>query len=163
GLAAGAGEALAAARAGDAPQLLLLDLHLDGIEGTALYPRLCERWQATPPVILVTAERDEALRELCEQSGWGLLSKPVKPPARRQARGRFPLARVVGRPVRVGARLVEPAVGQALHRPVLQRRPPRQARREQRGFSRALGGEPGERGAAAPPHGLRLVDGVGRL
>lgn len=98
GLAAGAGEALAAARAGDAPQLLLLDLHLDGIEGTALYPRLCERWQATPPVILVTAERDEALRELCEQSGWGLLSKPVKPPALRALMTQLLLTRTLPAP-----------------------------------------------------------------
>lgn len=82
-LAAGAAEALAAAAPGAAPDLLLLDVHLAGVEGPALYPRLCERWQAKPPVILVTAERDETLRAQAQENGWGFLSKPVRPPALR--------------------------------------------------------------------------------
>lgn len=82
-LASGAGEALAAARAGGAPQLLLLDVLLDGTDGPSLYPRLCESWGAAPPVILVTAERDEDLRARAQARGWGFLTKPVRPPALR--------------------------------------------------------------------------------
>ncbi len=82
-LAGDAGEALALANAGNAPDLLVLDVLLDGIEGPALYPRLCERWRASPPVVLVTAERDEALRALAQAQGWGFLTKPVRPPALR--------------------------------------------------------------------------------
>ena len=84
GLAAGADAALAAADAARAPDLLLLDVHLVGeLDGPALYPHLCERWQSRPPVILVTAERDEALREQAQRNGWGFLLKPVRPPALR--------------------------------------------------------------------------------
>ena len=82
-LAAGAGDALASAQAGDAPDLLVLDVLLDGIDGPALYPRLCEIWKASPPVVLVTAERDESLRDLASDKGWGFLTKPVRPPALR--------------------------------------------------------------------------------
>jgi histidine kinase len=83
GLAAGAAEALAAANPGDVPDLLLLDVRLAGVEGPALYPRLCERWRGEPPVVLVTAERDDALRALAQENGWGFLPKPVRPPALR--------------------------------------------------------------------------------
>ena len=79
----GAGEAMALAQAGNAPDLLVLDVLLDGIEGPALYPRLCERWRASPPVVLATAERDEALRARAQAEGWGFLTKPVRPPALR--------------------------------------------------------------------------------
>jgi histidine kinase len=83
GLAAGASEALAMARPGDAPQILLLDVLLNGADGPSLYPRLCEAWGDSPPVILVTAERDEALRALAQAEGWGFLNKPVRPSALR--------------------------------------------------------------------------------
>ncbi|MFT3763591.1 MAG: PAS-domain containing protein [Pseudoxanthomonas sp.] len=83
GLAAGADEALAAAAPGAAPDLLLLDVHLGERDGPSLYPLLCERWHAAPPVVLVTAERDEALRAQAQQNGWGFLPKPVRPPALR--------------------------------------------------------------------------------
>jgi len=80
--AGGGGAAHAAATNGArAPDLLLLDAHLDGVEGSDLYPQLCELWHAAPPVILVTAERDEALR--ARECNWGFLPKPVKPPALR--------------------------------------------------------------------------------
>ncbi|MFT3790843.1 MAG: PAS-domain containing protein [Rudaea sp.] len=82
---AGGGGAAQAAAAGGArvPDLLLLDAHLDGIEGSDLYPQLCGLWRAVPPVILVTAERDETLRAHALECGWGFLPKPVKPPALR--------------------------------------------------------------------------------
>ncbi len=81
--ACGADEALAAATPGNAPELLLLDVHLGDIDGPALYPQLCERWQAKPPLILVTAERDDALRALAANHDWGFLPKPVRAPALR--------------------------------------------------------------------------------
>jgi histidine kinase len=83
GLAAGAGAALAAASAGDAPELLLLDVRLGETTGPQLYPHLVQRWGSAPPVILVTAEHDAPLRELADAQGWGFLSKPVRPPALR--------------------------------------------------------------------------------
>ncbi len=75
--------ALDAARAGDAPELVLLDVRMGDYHGPALYAALCERWHAQPPVILVTAERDDALKALALENGWGFLSKPVRPPALR--------------------------------------------------------------------------------
>ncbi|MCY1383474.1 Response regulator receiver domain protein [compost metagenome] len=66
-----------------APDLLLLDVRLGDTDGPTLYARLCERWGHAPPVILVTAERDEALRALALERGWGFLAKPVKPAALR--------------------------------------------------------------------------------
>lgn len=83
GFTGNAGEAMASAHAGAAPDVLVLDVLLDGIDGPTLYPRLCERWQATPPVVLVTAERDDALREQAQARGWGFLTKPVRPPSLR--------------------------------------------------------------------------------
>uniref|UniRef100_UPI002148F6E4 hybrid sensor histidine kinase/response regulator n=1 Tax=Tahibacter caeni TaxID=1453545 RepID=UPI002148F6E4 len=84
GLAAGADAALAAASERRAPDLVLLDIHLAGpLDGPALYPQLCARWRSRPPVILVTAERDGTLRARTQQEGWGLLHKPVRPPALR--------------------------------------------------------------------------------
>lgn len=83
GLAAGPDAALEAATAGGSPDLLLLDVRLGDTDGPTLYTRLCERWGSAPPVILVTAERDEALRTLALERGWGFLAKPVKPAALR--------------------------------------------------------------------------------
>lgn len=86
-LAAGPDDALAAARPGGAPRLLLLDVRLGDITGPELYPRLVERWgvprDADCGVILVTAEQDDATRSLARQYGWGYLPKPVKPAALR--------------------------------------------------------------------------------
>ena len=83
GLAAGPDEAMAAAAAGQAPDLLLLDVRLGDADAPTVYTRLCERWVGAPPVILVTAERDDALRALALERGWGFLAKPVKPAALR--------------------------------------------------------------------------------
>jgi histidine kinase len=82
-LAAGVNEALAAAQAGDAPGILLLDVRLGPTTGPELYARLAERWGHDVPVILVTAERDDAVRALAHERGWGFLSKPVRPAALR--------------------------------------------------------------------------------
>lgn len=82
-LAAGPDEAMRAAIKGAAPDLLLLDVRLGDTDGPTLYTHLCERWGSAPPVILVTAERDDALRALALERGWGFLAKPVKPAALR--------------------------------------------------------------------------------
>lgn len=81
--AGGAPEALATATRGNAPQLVLLDVHLGQLYGPDVYTQLCERWGSAPPVILLTAERDATLRRQAAERGWGFLAKPVRPPALR--------------------------------------------------------------------------------
>ncbi|RGE42979.1 response regulator [Comamonas testosteroni] len=75
--------ALAKAAAGNAPQLVLLDVHLGQHYGPDIYTQLCERWGQQPPVILLTAEGDSTLRRQAAERGWGFLAKPVRPPALR--------------------------------------------------------------------------------
>lgn len=75
--------ALAQAMPGNAPQLVLLDVHLGTHYGPDVYTLLCERWGSSPPVILLTAERDATLRRQAAERGWGFLAKPVRPPALR--------------------------------------------------------------------------------
>lgn len=83
-LSDGPGAALGAASPGTCPDLLLLDVRMGGVlDGPALYPELCERWGKAPPVILITAERNDELRARAQARGWGFLSKPVRPPALR--------------------------------------------------------------------------------
>ncbi len=82
-LADGPQAALEIASTFNVPQLLLLDVRMGQWHGPDLYEQLCELWQARPPVILVTAERDDALKEHAAENGWGFLSKPVRPPALR--------------------------------------------------------------------------------
>jgi len=83
-LAGGATEALGQARPGQAPQLVLLDVHLGGGQhGPDVYTELCQRWCQAPAVILVTAERDATLRRQAAERGWGFLAKPVRAPALR--------------------------------------------------------------------------------
>ncbi|WP_368565426.1 NahK/ErcS family hybrid sensor histidine kinase/response regulator [Pseudoxanthomonas sp. UTMC 1351] len=82
-LAAGVNEALAAAQPGGAPGILLLDVRLGQTTGPELYTELAERWGQDTAVILVTAERDDAVRALARERGWGFLSKPVRPAALR--------------------------------------------------------------------------------
>jgi histidine kinase len=68
---------------GNVPQLVLLDVHLGTHYGPDVYTLLCERWGSSPPVILLTAERDATLRRQAAERGWGFLAKPVRPPALR--------------------------------------------------------------------------------
>ena len=82
-VAGGPPEALAAARVGEAPQIVLLDVRMGTVHGPHLYARLCELWGQRPPVILVTAESDEALRHEATENGWGLIPKPVRAAALR--------------------------------------------------------------------------------
>lgn len=82
-LAAGPEQALAAAQAAQAPELVLLDARMGERAGPALFAQLCGRWNAEPRAILVSAEPDPALRALAQGQGWGFLSKPVRAPALR--------------------------------------------------------------------------------
>ncbi len=82
-LADGPQAALEIASTFNVPQLLLLDVRMGQWHGPDLYEQLCELWQARPPVILVTAERDDALKAHAAENGWGFLPKPVRPPALR--------------------------------------------------------------------------------
>lgn len=82
-LADGPQAALEAALHESVPELVLLDVRMGDFDGPSLYERLCVLWQARPPVILVTAERDGALKARAADMGWGFLSKPVRPPALR--------------------------------------------------------------------------------
>ncbi|QHG88147.1 PAS-domain containing protein [Xanthomonas sp. NCPPB 1638] len=79
----GPDDALATATAGEAPELLLLDVRMGAHYGPMLLPQLVGHWQREPRVILVTAEPSSALRDHAREAGWGFLSKPVRPPALR--------------------------------------------------------------------------------
>jgi len=67
------------------PTLALIDLHMPGTDGLAALRSL--RADADPrlaalPVYLLTAERNEELREACAQAGaTGFIDKPLKPGA----------------------------------------------------------------------------------
>jgi histidine kinase len=82
-LADGPQAALEIASAFNVPRLLLLDVRMGHWHGPDLYEHLCGLWNARPPVILVTAERDDTLKAHAAENGWGFLSKPVRPPALR--------------------------------------------------------------------------------
>ncbi len=80
---ASADEALVAASTQAIPDLLLLDYRLGDTNGPDALPELQARWGRAVPVVLVTAERDEALRVRARAAGWGFLPKPIRPAALR--------------------------------------------------------------------------------
>ena len=82
-LAGGPQAALDLAAPGNAPRLLLLDVRMGAFHGPDLYGQLCAIWGQQPLVLLVTAERDNALRRQAAERGWGFLLKPVRPSALR--------------------------------------------------------------------------------
>jgi histidine kinase len=85
-LAASAAEALrAATQDAGAPDLLLLDHRLPDGKGPEVVPELFRRWGVEVPVIMLSAERDPALREKVQANGWGFLAKPVNPAKLRAA------------------------------------------------------------------------------
>jgi len=79
----GSVEALALARAQPRPDLILLDYRLGEDTGFALAPRLEEIWQALPPIVLVSADRNPSLRRMAAEQGWSFLPKPLRPAALR--------------------------------------------------------------------------------
>ncbi|TDK21076.1 response regulator [Luteimonas aestuarii] len=82
-LAAGANAARSAARRGDAPDLVLLDLHLGKDSGPDVFAALVAAWGSTTQVILLTGDRSDAAQALARNRGWHYLPKPVRPPALR--------------------------------------------------------------------------------
>lgn len=81
--AGGADAARAQAVSGEAPGLVLLDLHMGNDNGIDVFDALATRWGKTPPVILLTADRSDAAQQAARQRGWDFLPKPVRPPALR--------------------------------------------------------------------------------
>lgn len=81
--AGGPRAALDVCSAANAPQLVLLDVRMGEYYGPDLFGQLAEIWGETPLVILVTAERDTALRRHAAEQGWSMLLKPVRPAALR--------------------------------------------------------------------------------
>ncbi len=78
-------DALGLAQQSPAPDLLLLDYRLNGGIGPDLVPELIRRWGAAVPVIVISAERDPAVRESIVARHWLFLAKPVRPPQLRAA------------------------------------------------------------------------------
>ena len=68
-----------------APDVLLLDYRLPDGSGPDFVPELFRRWGTEVPVIVISAEREAAVREGVQASGWGFLAKPVNPSKLRAA------------------------------------------------------------------------------
>ena len=68
-----------------APDVLLLDYRLPDGSGPEFVPELFRRWGMEVPVIVLSAERDAAVRESVQARGWGFLAKPVNPAKLRAA------------------------------------------------------------------------------
>ena len=82
--------ALSAARQQPAPELLLMDYHLDGrANGIELAEELLECWGGGIPVLVITADHTQQAREAAAARGFTLLPKPVKPAALRALMGRL--------------------------------------------------------------------------
>jgi CheY-like chemotaxis protein len=62
------------------PQVIIADYHLDqGAHGDAVVGRLRSEIGRDIPAIIITADREPALRERLGAEGFHLLTKPVKP------------------------------------------------------------------------------------
>ena len=81
--ASGAADGSALAQEKCPPDLVVLDYHFGERTGPEILRELRARWRSSPPVILVTAERDPAVEEQAASQGWGFLLKPLRPPALR--------------------------------------------------------------------------------
>ncbi|MDR3419221.1 MAG: PAS domain-containing hybrid sensor histidine kinase/response regulator [Nevskia sp.] len=78
----------------DAPDLLLVDYHLDGgVNGIAVAEELRKLWDTDVPVLVITADHTQGAREAAAAHGFTLLPKPVKPAALRALMGRLLSAR----------------------------------------------------------------------
>jgi Na+/proline symporter/signal transduction histidine kinase/PAS domain-containing protein len=86
--------ALAAAAQHEAPDLLLMDYHLDGgVNGIEVAEELRRAWNVEMPVLVITADHTQQAREAAAARGFTLLPKPVKPAALRALMGRLLAAR----------------------------------------------------------------------
>jgi len=68
---------------GQAPDLLVCDRMLPGIDGLDAAAALLTRLQPPPRVVLISGQRDEAARATARARGWVWLDKPVQPMALR--------------------------------------------------------------------------------
>jgi signal transduction histidine kinase/CheY-like chemotaxis protein len=85
-LAATGAEALSLAQERpSAPDLLLLDYRLPDGNGPQIAADLFRRWGTEVPVMIISAERDAAVRAEVLEKGWGFLAKPVNPSKLRAA------------------------------------------------------------------------------
>jgi len=74
----------AAVASNAAPELVLVDYHLDDrANGIDVIDRLFERIDARPPVVVITADRSAELEQAVKARGFALLAKPIKPAALR--------------------------------------------------------------------------------
>ena len=72
-------EALAILSEGIKPAILLVDYHLDNETGIQVIKKLIEQYNCQCPVVIITANRTEELKELVKKKGYDLLFKPIKP------------------------------------------------------------------------------------
>jgi CheY-like chemotaxis protein len=64
---------------GFAPEILLVDYHLDNETGLQLIEDVFKKYQFQCPVIVITANRTEELKAEIEQGNFYLLNKPIRP------------------------------------------------------------------------------------
>lgn len=61
-----------------APDLLVADYHLDQQEtGIAVAQALALNWDATVPILIISADDSDAIRETVRKAGYRFLAKPV--------------------------------------------------------------------------------------
>jgi len=72
-------EALALFAAGLEPDILLIDYHLDDETGLQVIEKIFSSYGCNCPVIIITANRTEALKNHVREQGYHLLLKPIKP------------------------------------------------------------------------------------
>ncbi len=61
------------------PAVMLVDYHLDNENGIDVVQRLRGRFDPQCPVVVITADRSDALKNQVAEMGFGLLLKPIKP------------------------------------------------------------------------------------
>jgi CheY-like chemotaxis protein len=76
-------EALTLFAGEDAPHFVIADYHLDEGDGIDAIEALRGRFGSSLPAILITADRDVALKRKAAQADIDLLHKPLKPAALR--------------------------------------------------------------------------------
>lgn len=78
-------ESALAALAGEVPDIMLLDYHLDhGRSGIELLDRLRQRWKQNIRALILTADRSEDIARAAQERGCAVLLKPTKPAALRR-------------------------------------------------------------------------------
>lgn len=80
-------------KAGVAPDLVLVDYHLDDDDGLAAIERIRDVYEADTPAALVTADRSKGVVERARAQSIGILNKPVKPAALRSLMSRHHVRR----------------------------------------------------------------------